>query len=71
MTFENPVKRKRVNFHLELDGREIVDSFVFCANDTDEKINEKYMEWINLHLRGYWSYDEEDEKSFNLIKKGE
>lgn len=61
MTFEKPVKGKRVNFHLELDGKKVMDSFVFGTEDTDEEINEKYMEWINLHLHGYWSYDEEDE----------
>ena len=51
---------KPVNFHLKLDNYDISKTFHFGDNETDEEINEKFMEWMNQHLEGYWSFPEED-----------
>lgn len=52
---------KAVNFHLKLDDVDISETFHFGDNETDEEINEKYMEWMNQHLEGYWAFPDEDE----------
>lgn len=52
---------KAVNFHLKLDDMDISKTFHFGDNETDEEINEKYMEWMNQHLEGYWAFPDEDE----------
>lgn len=56
---------QKVNFHLRLaDVGEAHASFDLSSKLTDEEINDRFTEWMNGVLQGYWSLDEEDAGEF-------